>query len=75
MKLYLLKYLSEYFVQKKTLYLVMEIGSTDLSTFFKREIKEHRCVREPTRSYYLLKMLEALQEIHKLGMMIVDSVV
>jgi hypothetical protein len=47
----------------------MELGSTDLNVFFKREIQTNGCIKEPTRVYYWLKMLEAVQAIHKLGKM------
>jgi serine/threonine protein kinase len=42
----------------------MELGSTDLNVFFKKLIKEHNCVPEPTRVYYWKKMLEAVKAIH-----------
>jgi serine/threonine-protein kinase TTK/MPS1 len=45
----------------------MELGSLDLNVFFKKEIQKHQCVREPTRSYYWQKMLEALHAIHAEG--------
>jgi hypothetical protein len=49
------------------LYLIMELGSCDLSVFFKKEIEKHKCVPEPTRVYYWMKMLQALAAVHKLG--------
>lgn len=45
----------------------MEIGSTDLNVYFKREIQKHQCVREPARAYYWQKMLEAVLAIHNEG--------
>lgn len=45
----------------------MELGSTDLSRYFKSEIQKHQCVCEPERVYYWKKMLEAVQAIHKAG--------
>lgn len=45
----------------------MEIGSTDLSVFFKREIQKYKCVKEPTRGYFWQKMLEAVHAIHNEG--------
>lgn len=53
--------------EKKLLYVVMELGSTDLSKYFKSEIQKHGCVREPERVYYWKKMLEAVQAIHRNG--------
>lgn len=50
---------------KNLLYVVMELGSTDLSRCFKAEIQKYQCVREPDRVYYWKKMLEAVQAIHK----------
>lgn len=52
---------------KNLLYVVMELGSTDLSKCFKAEIQKYQCVREPDRVYYWKKMLEAVQAIHKAG--------
>lgn len=46
----------------------MEIGSTDLNAYFKREIQKYKCVNEPARGYFWQKMLEAVQAIHKEGM-------
>ena len=48
-------------------YLVMELGSCDLNIFFKKEIEKYKCVREPTRVHYWVKMLQALNAVHKLG--------
>ncbi len=45
----------------------MELGSTDLNEVFKKMIQAHRCVPEPTRRFYWLKMLEAVQAVHQLG--------
>jgi hypothetical protein len=45
----------------------MELGSCDLSVFFKKEIEKNKCVPEPTRTYYWMKMLQALAAVHKLG--------
>ena len=45
----------------------MEIGSTDLSVFFKKEVHKNKCVLEPCRTYYWQKMLEAVYAIHQLG--------
>ena len=52
---------------KKLLFMVMELGSTDLNVFFKLEIQKHGSVREPVRSYYWHKMLEALHAVHREG--------
>ena len=53
--------------QKHLLYMVTELGSTDLNVFFKKELQKHKCVKEPIRSYYWQKMLEALYAVHKEG--------
>jgi serine/threonine-protein kinase TTK/MPS1 len=53
--------------QKKQLCMVMELGSTDLNAFFKKEIQKYGCVKEPTRTYYWMKMLEAVHAIHMHG--------
>lgn len=45
----------------------MDIGSTDLSVYFKKEIQKNKCVMEPSRGYFWQKMLEAVQAIHKEG--------
>ena len=52
---------------KKIMLIVMELGSTDLNTFIKKEIKENGCVPEPTRVYFWKKMLDAVDAIHKAG--------
>ncbi|RNA32979.1 dual specificity kinase TTK isoform X3 [Brachionus plicatilis] len=57
----------EYVKKDNHLNLVMEIGSTDLSVFFKREIQKYKCVKEPTRGYFWQKMLEAVHAIHNEG--------
>ena len=45
----------------------MEMGSTDLSNFIKKEIQKNQCVREPTRVYIWFKILEAVKAIHDIG--------
>ena len=57
---------------KNLLYVVMELGSTDLSKCFKAEIQKYQCVREPDRVYYWKKMLEAVHAIHKAGMYLIE---
>lgn len=52
---------------KQKLYIVMELGSTDLSQIFKAEIQKHGCVPEPARSFWWRKMLEAVAAIHRVG--------
>jgi hypothetical protein len=58
---------SEYLAKKKIYYVVMEMGSCDLSHIFKKEINAHHCVREPMRVFYWTKMLQAVKAIHELG--------
>jgi serine/threonine protein kinase len=57
----------KYFESTKSLYLIMELGSTDLNVLFKKEIATYGCVQEPTRVYYWKKMLEAVKAIHEQG--------
>jgi serine/threonine-protein kinase TTK/MPS1 len=45
----------------------MEMGSTDLNNFLKKEIQKNKCVKEPTRVYIWFKMLEAVKAIHEHG--------
>jgi serine/threonine-protein kinase TTK/MPS1 len=45
----------------------MEMGSTDLSNFIKKEIQKNECVKEPTRVYIWFKILEAVKAIHDNG--------
>lgn len=52
---------------RRLLHIVMELGSTDLSTIFKSEIAKHSCVPEPDRAFYWKKMLLAVQAIHREG--------
>lgn len=51
--------------QKNQLNIVMELGSSDLNSFFKKLVKENNEVPEPTRAYYWYKMLQAVDAIHK----------
>jgi hypothetical protein len=46
----------------------MEFGSCDLNGLMKKEIEQHKCVREPTRVYIWYKMVEAVLAIHREGM-------
>lgn len=62
-------YLSQYIENKKTLYLIMELGSTDLNNFIKKEVQRNECVKEPTRVYIWCKMLEAVKAIHVEGIL------
>lgn len=57
----------EYLPHKKLLNVLMEIGTCDLGQVFKKEIQKNKCVKEPSRVYFWKKMLEAVQAIHKLG--------
>lgn len=57
----------EYKVNKKVYYVLMEMGSCDLSHIFKKEIAKHNCVQEPMRLYYWKKMLDAVKAVHDLG--------
>ena len=60
-------FFSEYLERKKIYYVIMEMGSCDLSHIFKKEISVHQCVREPMRVFYWTKMLQAVKAIHELG--------
>ncbi|CAF0703115.1 unnamed protein product [Brachionus calyciflorus] len=61
--------LYDYELVKKNnqLNVLMEMGSTDLNVYFKREIQKNQCVREPARAFFWFKMLEACLAIHKQG--------
>ena len=48
----------------------MELGNYDLSFVIKREIQRYGCVKEPSRSFFWLKMLEAVKVIHDKGLIL-----
>ena len=56
--------------EEHILYVVMELGNYDLSFVIKREIQRYGCVKEPSRSFFWLKMLEAVKVIHDKGLIL-----
>ena len=57
---------SEYCEERNTLYIVMEKGDTDLSTFFKSRTKTGMLTQN-TICFYWEQMLTAVQVLHKEG--------
>ena len=59
---------SEHVEEEDTLYIVMEKGETDFSTFLKKRRKEAKF--ENVITHYWQEMLLAVKVIHDLGMLL-----
>lgn len=58
---------SEYKAAENKLYVVMEAGSEDLATFFRRETQGRKMLSDSVTWFYWERMLLAVQALHREG--------